>query len=144
MTDHREVPVKVNAWVDEGIADLVSALSQLEGLVTLESCQGTPGTNDAFVVFRYGDWHQCGALLFGRLLQAMSPDLRAVVSLRLEAYDVDTARGWVTIDPHAVPRFTRFVRDALAASPTIGPGVLMTGDAHGEAVSEIVGPARVK
>jgi hypothetical protein len=30
MAEHREVPVKVNAWVDEGIADLVSALSEIE------------------------------------------------------------------------------------------------------------------
>jgi hypothetical protein len=37
MTKHREVPVKLNAWVDEGIADLVAALSQVDGLVTLES-----------------------------------------------------------------------------------------------------------
>jgi len=60
MTDHHEVPVKVNAWVDEGIADLVAALSELEGLITLESCQGDVGRHDAFVIFRYGDWHQCG------------------------------------------------------------------------------------
>jgi len=86
MTDHREVPVKVNAWVDEGIADLVSALSQIEGLVTLESCQGDAGERDAFVVFRYGDWRQCGELLFGKILPQMFPDLRADVSLKLQAY----------------------------------------------------------
>jgi hypothetical protein len=39
MTQHREVPVKVNAWADEGIAELVSVLSELDGLTTLESCQ---------------------------------------------------------------------------------------------------------
>ena len=54
MTDHHEVTVKVNAWVDEGIADLVAALSEVEGLVTLESCQGEPARRNAFVMFRFG------------------------------------------------------------------------------------------
>lgn len=144
MTDHREMPVKVNAWVDEGIADLVSALSQVKGLVTLESCQGDAGERDAFVVFRYGGWSQCGELLFGRFLPQMSPDLRAVVSLRLEAYDVDTARGWITIDPRAVSRFACFVRKLLEPAPTVGSGILVTRNAHGEAVAEIVAPASVE
>ena len=95
MTQHREVPVKVNAWVDEGIADLVAALSEIDGLLTLESCQGDAGERDGFVIFRYGDWHQCGKFLFGKLLPAMSPDLRAAVSLKLQAYDTDTASGFI-------------------------------------------------
>ena len=36
---HREVPVKVTAWVDEGIADLVAALDAVAEVVTLSSCQ---------------------------------------------------------------------------------------------------------
>ena len=133
MTEHREIPIKVNAWVDEGIADLVAALSEIEGLVTLESCQGDKGGNDAFVVFRYGDWQKCGELLFGRFLPAMSPDLRAEISLRLEAYDIDTAQGWIVLDPCAVPHFTRCVRDVLASS--VCSRVLMTRDAHSLAVA---------
>jgi hypothetical protein len=116
MSNHREVLVKVNAWVDEGIADLVSALSEIEGLITLESCQGDAGTRDAFVIFRYGDWQKCGELLFGRMLPRISPDLRAYVSLRLEAHDTDTALGRITLEPSAVPVFTRCVRELLAAT----------------------------
>ncbi len=116
MTDHRKVFVKVNACVDEEIADLVSALSEIEGLITLESCQGDTGTRDAFVIFRYGDWQKCGELLFGRVLPRMSRDLRADVSLRLQAHDTDTALGRITLEPSAVPVFTRCVRELLAAT----------------------------
>lgn len=133
MTQHREVPVKVNAWVDEGIADLVSALSEIEGLITLESCQGDEGERDAFLIFRYGDWQQCGHFLFGRLLPAMSPDMRAAVSLKLQAYDTDTASGFISIDPSAVPALVRCVRE-LSTTPVAGR-VFVTGDAHCKAVA---------
>ena len=39
---HREIPVKVTAWVDEGIADLVIALNEVPGVETLDSCQEGP------------------------------------------------------------------------------------------------------
>jgi len=39
---HDEVPVQVTAWVDEGIAGLVTALNALPGVMTLSSCQEGP------------------------------------------------------------------------------------------------------
>jgi hypothetical protein len=38
---HVEVPVKVNAWVDEGIAELVEALNDLPAVMTTNSCEGS-------------------------------------------------------------------------------------------------------
>jgi hypothetical protein len=133
MTQHREVPVKVNAWVDEGVADLVSALSEIDGLITLESCQGDPGEREAFVIFRYGDWQQCGELLFGKILPAMSSDMRGAVSLKLQAYDNDTASGFVSIEPSAVPDFVECLRGILG--PPVARGVFVTRDAHRKAVA---------
>src|ERR1700683_5790255 len=78
---HVETFVKVNAKVDVGIAPVIAALSEFEGLETVESCEGYSDGPSAFVMFRYGDWRQCGALLFERLLAAMDPNLRADVSL---------------------------------------------------------------
>lgn len=48
---HREVPVMVNAWVDEGVAPLVIALNGVDRLVTVDSCEGTDGP--AHVMFGY-------------------------------------------------------------------------------------------
>lgn len=36
---HVEVPVKVNAWADAGVAPLVEALSSWDDIVTLDSCE---------------------------------------------------------------------------------------------------------
>ena len=52
MNHHQQVLVKVNTYVDEGIAPLVNALSQLDKVTTLESCQGDE--DGAWVYFCYG------------------------------------------------------------------------------------------
>jgi tRNA(Phe) wybutosine-synthesizing methylase Tyw3 len=36
---HQEIPIKVTAWVDEGIAPLVAALNEHPAVVTLDSCR---------------------------------------------------------------------------------------------------------
>lgn len=51
---HTEVPVKVTAWVDEGVADLVLALNQFEDVVTLDSCEGD-WDQGPYVLFRCRD-----------------------------------------------------------------------------------------
>ena len=59
---HNQVWVKVNALSDEGIAPLVSALNEIHGVITLDSCQ--EGAWGAYVFFTYGqDWRQLACLL---------------------------------------------------------------------------------
>lgn len=129
---HRETIVKVNALADEGVAELVVALSAISGLITLESCQGGDG-RDAFVHFRFGGWKESGHLLFDCLLPFMSPDLRSMVSMRIQAYDTSTATAMISVEPDAVPMLAQCVRDLQARS--VGPRVLMAGDAHSLAVA---------
>jgi len=53
-TPHKQVPAKVNRFVDEDIKDLVEALNNLDGrLWTFESCQGLNG-QPAVVSMRFG------------------------------------------------------------------------------------------
>jgi hypothetical protein len=51
-TPHRELPVKVTAWIDEGIVPLVLALNDLPHVETIDSCQGGED-KQAHVYFRY-------------------------------------------------------------------------------------------
>lgn len=110
MTMHREVLVKVNALVQEGIAPLVAAISEIPGLIILESNQGDPGKRPAHLAFRLGDWRQTGELLFEQLTSAIPPDLRPAVTLRLQSYDVGLAVGSITVDPAAVAALGNVVR----------------------------------
>jgi hypothetical protein len=141
MTVHQGTFVKVNAPVDIGIAPLVAALSEIEGLETVESCQGDPGGKKAFVLFRFGDWDACGRLLFDHILPAMSDDLRAVVSLTIQAYDETNALASISLDASAIEEMTAVVR---RLSLTVSAGIAMARDAHGLAVAQgIASPSRL-
>ncbi len=137
MPTHAQTFVKVNAEVDEAVSRLVGALSAMPGLMAQESCQGDSDRH-GFVVFRLGGWQDCGRFLFDGLLAVMSPELRSSVSLRIEAYDTDYARGWITFEASALPQLTSVVEGL--ATP-VGAGVLMTGNAHREAIAKIVAAA---
>ena len=103
MTQHQEVPVKVNAWVDAGIADLVSALSEIDGLVTLESRQGDAARRNAFVMFRFGSWRDCGELLFERMMMAaMDDDLRSDMIRPIILLPPTTLSGRLSALPAAI------------------------------------------
>lgn len=137
MTEHKQTTVKVNALVDEGVAELVAALSAVPGLVTLESCQGGNGT-DAFVLFRVGDWRETGRFLFEQLAPRLTPDLRAMVAMRVEAYGIaKSALGSLSMDPRAIMPLTRCVRELPPAS--VGSCPLMAGDAHRDAITKVGG-----
>jgi hypothetical protein len=51
---HKEVLVKVNAYVDEGLAPLVEVLNTFDKVHTWESCQGKPEGEWAYVLVGYG------------------------------------------------------------------------------------------
>jgi len=131
---HAEAYVKVNAPVDQGIAPLITALSEIDGLETIESCQGEPGGR-AFVIFRFGEWRRCGEFLFDHLMAEMPADLRSEVKLTLDAYDTDNCLGEISLSPEAIDPLIECVR---RASLSVGPSVAVTGDAHRLAISKIV------
>jgi hypothetical protein len=39
---HNEIPVHVTTWVDEGVADVVTALNTVPGVRPLDSCEAGP------------------------------------------------------------------------------------------------------
>lgn len=49
---HTEIPVKVNAWVNEGAALLVEALNTFPDIVSLDSCEGGVDQS-AYVYFEF-------------------------------------------------------------------------------------------
>ena len=60
---HREVSVKVNSWVDCGIAPLVAAMNEFDEILTVDSCEGGDDA-PAYVYFiHHGDAEQASAFV---------------------------------------------------------------------------------
>jgi hypothetical protein len=51
MTVHQEVPIKLTAWIDQGVVPLVEALDDFEDVSTVASCEDD-GIQGAYVLFR--------------------------------------------------------------------------------------------
>ncbi len=90
---HRQIFVTVNAPIDEGVACLVRALSQIPSLCTISSCQGA-----AFVTFRFGRTLQEQANFFCWL----SLQVVGIGSLTAEWGGRDSLIFTLTCHPHAV------------------------------------------
>jgi len=72
MSAHRQTFVKVNAEVDAGIAVVVSTLNELDGLQTIESCEGERGKKPAYIYFWFGDWENISKLMFCEVAASLS------------------------------------------------------------------------
>lgn len=110
---HREVPVQVTAWVDEGVAELVAALNAVPGVMTLDSCQeGSDGR--ASVIFCTHD----RAMLYdavGRIAQAIGNGQRENVTLSLWwGGDDAPAVADLTCPPSLVTHVARRVKVSAA------------------------------
>ncbi len=85
MKEHTEIPVSVNAWVDAGVADLVTALNEFDSsLITLESCEGSRDS-PTFVYFVHRDGTDDSlTTMVARLVGVLDEVLSCRVRLRLE------------------------------------------------------------
>ena len=51
MSVHQEIPIKLTAWIDQGVVTLVEALDGFEDVLTVASCDDD-GIQGAYVLFR--------------------------------------------------------------------------------------------
>ncbi len=113
---HRQVPIKVNALVDEGIAPLVTALSRLAPVLTLDSCQGGDGA-PAYVYFGYSGPEENELTFFYRLAKAIAgqPHREPFFTLNLE-WRSGNQRPLASLQcpPEAIAHLARALRVAVS------------------------------
>lgn len=107
MSRHKQVWVKVNAQVDEELAELVVALNAVPELETVESCQGGPiegrsGVANAFIYFYYGDWPQISRFAFDE----MAPALSRIGSVQVDRAGTGNPMGKIIILPGCLDQAT--------------------------------------
>jgi hypothetical protein len=101
MSRHKQVFVKVNAEVDAGMATVVSTLNEVEGLQTVESCQGETGGKFAYVYFWFGDWASLSKFLFREVEPTLSDSLGADYRVSVEVFSGSRPTGKIEFSAEA-------------------------------------------
>jgi hypothetical protein len=99
--DHEQVWVKVNTLVDRGIARIVSILNSVEGLQTLDSCEGISGSKPAHVYFNCGPWENLGQLMFDRIGPVLWRHFGRDALVSVEMFNGSEPMGKLTFDKEA-------------------------------------------
>ena len=116
-TGHAQVWVKVNAPVDAGIAHLVAILNRIDGLYTLDSCEGIAGEKPAHVYFNYGDWLQIGDLMFNRIGPALFDRFGSEATVSVEVFNGSDPMGKLAFDKEATNAVAYFLEHLLHERP---------------------------
>lgn len=75
------IPLKVNAWIDEGVAPLVEALNEIPDIETLDSCEDDSGAARVYFRFRGPDTAE--------VTIARTSELARMLNGALVRYEVD-------------------------------------------------------
>lgn len=115
---HKQTWVKVNASVDDGVAELVRSLNAFPRLQTIESCQGR-SDRPAWVCFSYGEyWNDSWRDLADFVLGYLGPGLARAVgdgaSITLRVTNSGLVRAELTVRPGATHATVRGLRRLLA------------------------------
>ena len=111
---HKQVMIKVNAECDEEIVPIVLALNEIDGVITLESCQrGIYG--EACVFFTYGkNWWEMGCLMQELSMCLRENGICCEAVLRLEwVGSNDCPRAKLVFDIEHMGRITDIIRSSL-------------------------------
>ena len=115
ISTHEQVWVKVNANVDAGIAEIVSLLSEINGLQTLQSCQGD-GDRPAYVYLYYDDWQQIGSFMF----EGLAPKLERAgedVTVSVEIFNGSEPMGKIQFARETTKHVASAIREYLYERP---------------------------
>ena len=110
---HEQVWVKVNASVDVGVAEIVSALSSVDEIETLQSCQGDPDGRWGYVYFSIGDWHKLCSFEFEKLAPRIREVLEDDATIEIQATTADRPMAKLNFRAEAAKAVASALKDVL-------------------------------
>jgi hypothetical protein len=113
MSTHAQTWVKVNAPVDAGVAELVAILNSVDGLETLQSCQGDAGGRDGYVYFACGDWRKMCEFVFQRIGPTLKSRLDDDAKLVVEATSADSPMAKLSFKAEAMNVMVSALKEVL-------------------------------
>jgi hypothetical protein len=113
MASHDQVWVKVNAPVDADVAELVSVLNSVDGLETLQSCQGDAGGRNGYVYFSCGDWRKMCEFVFQTVGPTLKSRVDEDVTLVVEATSADSPMAKLSFKAEATDMVVSALKEVL-------------------------------
>jgi hypothetical protein len=113
MGGHEQVWVKVNAPVDAGVAEIVSVLNGVDGLETLQSCQGDAGGESGYVYFACGDWQKMCQLVFQRIGPTLKIKVDEDAKLTIDATSSEAPLAKLSFKAEATDIVVSALKEAL-------------------------------
>jgi hypothetical protein len=113
MATHEQIWGKVNAPVDAGVAEIVSVLNGVEGLETLQSCQGDAGKRDGYVYFFCGDWRKVSEFVFEKIGPTLKSKVDEDATLTVEATSADVPMAKLSFKAEAAGIVVSALKEAL-------------------------------
>jgi hypothetical protein len=111
MAMHPQTWIKANAQVDTQIAEIVRLLNHVDGLATLDSCQGDPG-HDAYVYFSCGEWENLCRFVFSDIAPRLRSYLGEDVKLEIIAAEMSPIAK-LSFSATAIPQVTAALKDVV-------------------------------
>lgn len=109
MAKHEQVWVKVNAQVDQGVAELIEALSEFPELMTVESCQ-TDG-EDVWVCFVSGEgWEHLSRITFESLGPRLMEEFGDRLTLSVQITESGQYRAEMTVFKGIISAVSKSIR----------------------------------
>jgi hypothetical protein len=112
MASHPQTWVKVNAAIDARIAEIVALFNQVEGLETLQSCQGEPGERQAYIYFSFGEWQTLCRFVFDSMTPRLTEYLGEDVKLEIIAAERPMAK--MSFSAEAIPQVTSALKEVVS------------------------------
>jgi hypothetical protein len=113
MPMHPQTWIKVNTTVDVGMAEIVALLNTVDGLETLQSCQGDKGSEDAYVYFANGDWKRLGEFIFEKIGPTLKERVDEDATLRMDATTGDFPIAKLSFKAEATELVASALKDVL-------------------------------
>jgi hypothetical protein len=114
MSAHPQTWVKVNAQVDASLSGIVLLLNSIDGLETLQSCQGEPGREKAYVYFAFGEWQNLCGFVFDKIAPSLRPFLGEDITLEVLAAD-GKPFAKISFSAEAIPQVASALKEVVSS-----------------------------
>jgi len=109
---HSQTVVKVNAYVDKGIADIVQTLNNFKKLYTIESCEGT---SESFILFKYDNdnWENMAKFIFEFLAPKLTTVFGDNIDISMRMNSLGNIQGELLIKKPILKKFDKYLKKII-------------------------------